>query len=50
MGALEQVLKENDDSERKLIIVDGVFSMDGDICPLDELTAFGRRTQCNGDG
>ena len=40
MGAFEQVLKENQDAERKLVIVDGVFSMDGDICPLDELTAL----------
>ena len=38
MGALEQVLRENKDADRKLIIVDGVFSMDGDICPLDKLT------------
>ena len=56
MGALEQVLKENDDSERKLIIVDGVFSMDGDICPLDELTASEEHNamvmvdDCHGEG
>ena len=57
MGALEQVLKENDDSERKLIIVDGVFSMDGDICPLDELTALAEEhnamvmvDDCHGEG
>ena len=31
MGALERVLQENQDSERKLIITDGVFSMDGDL-------------------
>ena len=35
--ALERTLKENKNTERKLII-DGVFSMDGDIAPLDEIT------------
>lgn len=35
---LEQVIKENEDSyEKALIITDGVFSMDGDIAPLDHL-------------
>ena len=34
MGELEAVLKTNEDAERKLIITDGVFSMDGDIAPV----------------
>ncbi|MEC7601935.1 MAG: aminotransferase class I/II-fold pyridoxal phosphate-dependent enzyme, partial [Candidatus Thermoplasmatota archaeon] len=34
VGALEQVLKDNQDADRKLVITDGVFSMDGDIAPL----------------
>ena len=57
MGAFEQVLKENEGAERKLVIVDGVFSMDGDICPLDELTAIAEEynamvfvDDCHGEG
>jgi len=35
---LEQVIKENEDTyQRAMIISDGVFSMDGDIAPLDKL-------------
>ena len=57
MEALERVLRENKDSERKLIITDGVFSMDGDIAPLDEIAdlaeEFGAMTfvdDCHGEG
>lgn len=35
---LEQVIKENESTyEKAMIITDGVFSMDGDIAPLDKL-------------
>lgn len=38
MGELEKVLKEWDDkAEKILIITDGVFSMDGDMAPMDEI-------------
>ena len=57
MGALERVLEQNQDSERKLIITDGVFSMDGDIAPLDDIAKlaeeFGAMTfvdDCHGEG
>jgi len=37
-GHLEQVIKENEATyEKALIVTDGVFSMDGDIAPLDKL-------------
>ncbi|MDP6640098.1 MAG: aminotransferase class I/II-fold pyridoxal phosphate-dependent enzyme [Candidatus Poseidoniaceae archaeon] len=57
MGALEAVLADNSDKERKLIITDGVFSMDGDIAPLDEITALAHEhdamvfvDDCHGEG
>jgi len=37
MEALEQILKRTQGSEKRLIITDGVFSMDGDIAPLPDI-------------
>jgi glycine C-acetyltransferase len=57
VAALEQVLKQHSDSERKLIITDGVFSMDGDVAPLDEITDLAEEhdamvfvDDCHGEG
>ena len=57
MGALEDILRSHSDADRKLIIVDGVFSMDGDVCPLDELTPIAEEhnamvfvDDCHGEG
>ena len=57
VSALEQVLKEHSKSERKLIITDGVFSMDGDIAPLEEITELAEEhdamvfvDDCHGEG
>lgn len=39
---LKFILKQADRSARKLIVTDGVFSMDGDIAPLDKLYKLSR--------
>ena len=57
MDGLEQALKNHSGADRKLIITDGVFSMDGDICPLDEITELAEAhdamvmvDDCHGEG
>lgn len=44
MKHLEKVLQRLPDSQQgRLIITDGVFSMDGDVAPLDEIVALAER-------
>jgi len=40
--ALERLLEETRDVKRRLVITDGVFSMDGDIAPLPRIAALAR--------
>jgi len=37
---LERILKNHSDKRRKMVVTDGVFSMDGDIAPLPEIGAL----------
>ncbi|UBV42361.1 BioF/Kbl family PLP-dependent acyltransferase [Deinococcus taeanensis] len=40
---LERVLRENPCEGLVMVVTDGVFSMDGDLAPLDQLVAVARR-------
>ncbi len=43
---LERQLLTHTNYKRRLIVSDGVFSMDGDIAPLDELTDLAEKHNC----
>lgn len=43
MADLEKCLVEVKDSRLKIIVTDGVFSMDGDIAPLPEIVALAKK-------
>lgn len=43
MDALEAILREAQSFEKRVIITDGVFSMDGDIAPLPDIVALAER-------
>lgn len=44
MKSLEKVLRECENNYRnKIIVVDGVYSMDGDIAPLDKIVPLARK-------
>jgi len=40
---LDRKLAENADASRRIVVTDGVFSMEGDLAPLPELVALVRR-------
>ena len=40
MDHLEQKLQEHGDKRARMIVTDGVFSMDGDLAPLDRICAL----------
>lgn len=46
MDSLRQELECGPSANRTLIIADGVFSMDGDICPLPDLVEMKKRFGC----
>ena len=43
MKHLEQKLQEHQDKRARMIVTDGVFSMDGDFAPLDEIVALAEK-------
>jgi len=47
MTDLEEKLKESQSARLKMIVTDGVFSMDGDIAPLDKIVDLARKYEAN---
>jgi glycine C-acetyltransferase len=43
MGHLEEILARTQDFEKRMIITDGVFSMDGDIAPLPRIVELAEK-------
>jgi glycine C-acetyltransferase len=43
MAHLEEKLQEHQDKRARVVITDGVFSMDGDVAKLDEMVALAER-------
>ena len=43
MNALETALQETQSARRRLVITDGVFSMDGDVAPLPDIVDLAER-------
>lgn len=47
MNDLEEQLKQAEDSRIKMVVTDGVFSMDGDIAPLDKIVSIAQKYNAN---
>ncbi len=43
MGHLEEKLQEHQDKRRRMVITDGVFSMDGDLAKLDKIVELAEK-------
>ncbi len=50
MDSLEKQLQKCEPDKVKLIVIDGVFSMEGDIAKLPEIVALAKKynAKCNG--
>jgi len=46
MSALEKLLKESQHHPHRLIVTDGIFSMDGDIAPLPHVVPLAQKYGC----
>lgn len=42
MKQLENILKKNNQFQKKLILVEGVYSMGGDLCPVDQVVRLSK--------
>ena len=47
MVSLEEMLKEGGAFKKKCIVTDSIFSMDGDIAPLDKICELAKKYECS---
>jgi len=47
MESLEKILSKTDQTKLTLIVTDGVFSMEGDLAPLDKIVALAEKYQAS---
>jgi hypothetical protein len=45
MKDLENYLQQSQDCRIRMIVTDGIFSMDGDVAPLDKIVALAEKVQ-----
>ena len=50
MNDLEEQLKQAQAQRFRIIVTDGVFSMDGNVAPVDKICAAGAKIRCPGNG
>ncbi|WP_353726723.1 aminotransferase class I/II-fold pyridoxal phosphate-dependent enzyme (plasmid) [Lactiplantibacillus plantarum] len=43
MQKLEEILQKNQQFSKKLILVEGIYSMGGDICPVDKVVSLSKK-------
>ena len=47
LNELEEILRKTQDKRIRLIVTDGVFSMDGDVAPLDKIVTLAEKYDAN---
>ena len=50
MKDLERCLQEAQAQRFRIVVTDGVFSMDGNVAPMDQICDLAEKLRCTGNG